>query len=81
MSLPAPNRIQCSDCLGKRFSDNTLQATYRDQSIAQILNLTVDAALKIFEHQPILASPVYGSSDGGTRLSDTGTNFSNSEWW
>ena len=47
-----PTEVQCSDCLGKRFSNSTLQATYRDQSIAQILNMTIDEALKLFEHQP-----------------------------
>ena len=49
-----PTEVQCPDCLGKRFSDRTLQATYRDHTISQILNLTVDEALKIFEHQPSL---------------------------
>ena len=49
-----PTEVQCPECLGKRFSTRTLQATYRDHTISQILNLTVDEALKIFEHQPVL---------------------------
>jgi excinuclease ABC subunit A len=49
-----PTEVTCSDCMGKRFLDTTLQATYRDLNVSDILNLTIDKALKIFEHQPIL---------------------------
>ncbi len=49
-----PSEIKCSECLGKRFLDSTLQATYRDLNISEILDLSVDEALKVFEHQPTL---------------------------
>ena len=49
-----PTEVTCSDCIGKRFLDTTLQATYRDLNVSDILNLTIDKALKIFEHQPVL---------------------------
>ncbi len=49
-----PSEVTCSECLGKRFLDSTLQATYRDRNISEILDLSVDEALKIFEHQPML---------------------------
>jgi len=49
-----PTEIQCPDCMGQRFSEQTLLATYRDKTISQILNLSVDEALKLFEHQPTL---------------------------
>ena len=49
-----PTEIECSSCMGKRFSEQTLLAHYRDKTISQILNLSVDEALKLFEHQPNL---------------------------
>ena len=51
-----PTEVQCPDCLGKRFSDRTLQATYRDHNISQILNLTVDEALKSWNTSPFIPS-------------------------
>ena len=49
-----PTEVTCSDCIGKRFLNTTLQATYRNLNVSDILNLTIDKALKTFEHQPVL---------------------------
>ena len=49
-----PTEIQCPDCLGKRFSDHTLQSLVIEINPSHKLNHTVDEALKLFEHQPVL---------------------------
>ncbi len=42
----------CSTCKGSRYAPKTLEVTYRDQNIAQVLGMTVDAAAILFGDQP-----------------------------
>ena len=45
----------CQVCHGQRYNDETLEITYRDKNIAEVLNLTVEAAHEFFaEEAPIL---------------------------
>jgi len=44
--------VPCEVCKGKRFNRETLEVTYKGKSIADILDLTVDDALKFFENIP-----------------------------
>ena len=45
----------CQVCHGQRYNDETLEITYRDKNIAEVLNLTVEAAYEFFaEEVPIL---------------------------
>ena len=45
----------CQVCHGQRYNDETLEITYRDKTIAEVLNLTVEAAYQFFaEEAPIL---------------------------
>ena len=46
--------VQCEQCKGKRFNRETLEVKFRDHSVADILALSVDAALERFKtHQKI----------------------------
>jgi excinuclease ABC subunit A len=42
----------CPTCHGARYNAKTLEITYRDRNIAQVLGLTVDGAFEFFEDEP-----------------------------
>jgi excinuclease ABC subunit A len=42
--------VTCEVCKGKRYNDATLRVTYKDKTIAQILDTPIDEALEMFEH-------------------------------
>ncbi|GAA4295288.1 excinuclease ABC subunit UvrA [Nibribacter koreensis] len=44
----------CPVCHGARYNAQTLEVTYRDLNIAQVLNLTVDAAWQFFDEEPAI---------------------------
>jgi excinuclease ABC subunit A len=44
--------IQCSDCQGKRFSDETLMVKVRDKNIYDVLEMQVDEACDFFSDHP-----------------------------
>ena len=44
--------IPCPQCKGMRFNDATLEVKYRDKSIADVLNMTVEEALEFFSAVP-----------------------------
>jgi excinuclease ABC subunit A len=44
--------VPCDVCKGKRFNRETLEVRFRGLSIADVLDLTVEDACGVFEHQP-----------------------------
>jgi len=44
--------VPCEVCKGKRYNRESLEVKYKGLSIAEVLDLTVDEALKVFEHIP-----------------------------
>ena len=40
--------VRCEICDGKRYNEETLAVKYRDKSIADVLDLTVEDAIKFF---------------------------------
>jgi excinuclease ABC subunit A len=42
--------VTCEVCKGKRYNEATLRVTYKDKTIAQILDTPVDEALELFRH-------------------------------
>ncbi|MCK9993198.1 MAG: excinuclease ABC subunit A [Alphaproteobacteria bacterium] len=44
--------VQCDICKGRRYNRETLEITFRDKSIADVLDMTVDAAAEFFKAVP-----------------------------
>jgi excinuclease ABC subunit A len=44
----------CPVCQGARYNAKTLEVTYRDRNVAQVLDMTVDAAWEFFADEPSL---------------------------
>ncbi|MAF37110.1 excinuclease ABC subunit A [archaeon] len=40
--------VECEECKGKRYNDETLDVTYKNKNIADILDMTVEEALTFF---------------------------------
>ena len=44
--------VPCEQCRGKRYNRETLDVKFRGMSITEVLDLTVEDACAVFEHQP-----------------------------
>ena len=44
--------VPCEVCKGKRYNRETLQVKYKDKTIADVLDMNVEEALKFFENIP-----------------------------
>jgi excinuclease ABC subunit A len=44
--------VPCEQCDGKRYNRETLQVKFKSKSIAEVLDMPVEVALKFFEHIP-----------------------------
>lgn len=55
MQFMADIHLTCEDCNGKKFKEEILEVTYKKHSISDVLDLTVNQALALFEEvKPIL---------------------------
>lgn len=54
MHFMADIEVKCEECDGRRFKRHVLDITYRDRSIYDVLDMTVDAALEFFSDRPAL---------------------------
>jgi excinuclease ABC subunit A len=57
--------IACETCKGKRFNRETLEVRFKGKSIADVLDMTVEAALDFFENQPRILRKVQTLNDVG----------------
>jgi excinuclease ABC subunit A len=48
MQFMADVQLVCEVCKGKRFKDEVLEVTYREKSVSDLLNMTVDDAIRFF---------------------------------
>ncbi len=48
--------VPCEECKGKRYNRETLEIKFRDKSIADVLNMTVEEALEFFQNIPRIRS-------------------------
>jgi excinuclease ABC subunit A len=48
--------VPCEVCQGKRYNRETLEIKYRGYSIAEVLEMTADEALEVFQNIPAIAT-------------------------
>lgn len=46
--------VTCPACLGRRFNPQTLEVRYRDKTIADVLEMSIEEALDFFENFPAI---------------------------
>ena len=59
MHLLADVYVQCNLCKGSRFNRETLQIKYKNKTIADVLNMTVDEAYEFFINIPSIKDKLY----------------------
>ena len=72
----------CPTCHGARYNADTLKITYRDKNVAEVLDLTVDAAWQFFEEEPHVRRSLRVLRDVGLgylRLGQPATELSGGE--
>jgi excinuclease ABC subunit A len=57
--------VTCSQCDGRRFNRQTLQIRYRDKSISDVLEMSVDEATEFFESFSAIQRPLQSFRDVG----------------
>ena len=57
--------VPCEVCHGTRYNTETLQVKYKDKNIYDVLEMTVDEALKFFENIPKVKNKLQVLSDVG----------------
>jgi len=57
--------VPCEVCHGARFNRETLQVKFKDMSISDVLNLSIEQALEIFKAFPPMASKLQTLHDVG----------------
>jgi excinuclease ABC subunit A len=57
--------VQCEVCKGRRYNRETLQVLYKGKSIADVLGMTVEAALEFFQDIPGVKRKLQTLSDVG----------------
>ncbi len=57
--------VHCEGCNGQRYNPATLEVTFRQKNIGQVLAMTIDEAAEFFESQPRIAAPLKLMADTG----------------
>ena len=74
--------VQCQICAGKRFNDQTLEIRYKGLNISEVLELSIEESLKVFENIPAISSKLktlYEVGLGYIRLGQPATTLSGGE--
>lgn len=65
MQFLADVRLECEDCGGKRFKQEVLDVTYRDKSIYEVLEMSIDEALDFFADEKEVVTKLKPLQDVG----------------
>ena len=74
--------VPCEVCKGKRYNRETLEVKYKGKTISDVLDMTVEEALKFFENIPKIKSKIqtlYDVGLGYIKLGQPSTTLSGGE--
>ena len=74
--------VPCEVCKGKRYNRETLEVKYKGKSISDVLDMTVEEALKFFENIPSIKNKIQALHDVGLdyiKLGQPATTLSGGE--
>ena len=74
--------VTCNVCKGQRFNSETLDVTYRDKNIADILDMSIEDSVPFFENEPKIARKIKVLDDlglGYLTLGQSATTLSGGE--
>ena len=74
--------VPCDVCHGSRYNRETLQVRFKDHSIAEVLDMTVDTALEVFAAFPAMVNKLRTLQDVGLgyiRIGQPATTLSGGE--
>jgi excinuclease ABC subunit A len=74
--------VTCDECKGKRYNREALEIKYKDASISDVLEMTIDQAAKFFENVPAISRKLETLVEVGLgyiRLGQPATTFSGGE--
>ena len=74
--------VTCDVCHGKRYNREALEVKYKDKTISDVLDMTVDEAVECFENLPSIANKLKTLQEVGLgyiRLGQPATTFSGGE--
>jgi excinuclease ABC subunit A len=57
--------VECEECKGKRYNNETLEVSYKHKNISDVLNMTVEEALHFFKNIPNIKRKLQTLSDVG----------------
>ena len=74
--------VTCEDCGGKRYNRETLEVKYKGKNINDVLEMTIEEALKFFENLPSIKNKIQALYDVGLgyiKLGQPATTLSGGE--
>jgi len=74
--------VTCDECHGKRYNSETLEVKYKGKNINDVLEMTVEDALKLFENVPSIKNKLQTLYDVGLsyiKLGQSATTLSGGE--
>jgi len=74
--------VECEECKGKRYNKETLEVQYKGKSIADVLAMSVEEALNLFENIPYIRKKLETLSQVGLnyiKLGQSSTTLSGGE--
>ncbi|MEY3107150.1 MAG: Excinuclease subunit, partial [Pseudomonadota bacterium] len=74
--------VKCDECNGQRYNRETLEVKYKDKSIADVLNMTVEEAAVFFDKVPLIREKIVAMVEVGLsyiKIGQSATTLSGGE--